>query len=54
MILMGIMTILYEYKRNDIYSIVIISILLISIYILIYFRVYRFYINTIIYDKAQL
>jgi hypothetical protein len=37
MILMGITTILYEYKRNDIYSIIIISILLISIYILIYF-----------------
>jgi hypothetical protein len=37
MILMGITTILYEYKRNDIYSIVIISILLVSIYILIYF-----------------
>jgi hypothetical protein len=37
MILMGITTILYEYKRNDIYSIIIISILLVSIYILIYF-----------------
>ena len=37
MILMGITTILYECKRNDIYSIIIISILLISIYILIYF-----------------
>jgi hypothetical protein len=37
MILMGITTILYEYKRNDTYSIIIISILLISIYILIYF-----------------
>ena len=37
MILMGITTILYEYKRIDTYSIIIISILLISIYILIYF-----------------
>jgi hypothetical protein len=37
MILMGITTILYEYKRNDIYSLIIISILLVSIYILIYF-----------------
>jgi len=37
MILMGCSTILYEYRRNDIYSLIIISILLISIYILIYF-----------------
>ena len=36
MILMGITTILYEYKRNDIYSIIIISILLVSIYIYSY------------------
>ena len=54
MILMGITTILYEYKKDDIYSLIIISILLVSIYILIYFRVYRFYINTIIYDKTLL
>ena len=37
MILMGAATILYEYKRNDIYSLIIISILLISIYVLLYF-----------------
>lgn len=38
MILMGITTIFYEYKRNDTYSLVLISILLISIYALIYFN----------------
>ena len=37
MILMGIATIIYEYKRDDTYSLVIISILLVSIYILLYF-----------------
>ena len=37
MILMGTATILYEYKRDDIYSLAIISILLVSIYILLYF-----------------
>ena len=37
MILMGTATILYEYKRDDVYSLAIISILLFSIYILLYF-----------------
>jgi len=37
MILMGTATILYEYKRDDVYSLAIISILLVSIYILLYF-----------------
>lgn len=37
MILMGTATILYECKRDDVYSLVIISILLVSIYILLYF-----------------
>ena len=37
MLLMGAVIILYEYKRNNIYSLIAISILLISIYGLIYF-----------------
>ena len=37
MILMGTATILYEYKREVVYSLAVISILLFSIYILLYF-----------------
>ena len=37
MIIMGTATILYEYKREVVYSLAIISILLVSIYILLYF-----------------
>ena len=37
MILMGTATILYEYKREVVYSLAIISILLFSLYILLYF-----------------
>jgi len=37
MLLMGIFIILYEYNRKNIYSLIIISILLLSIYGLIYF-----------------
>ena len=37
MLLMGIAIILYEHKRNNIYSLITISILLLSIYGLIYF-----------------
>ena len=37
MLLMGVVIILYEYKRNNKYSLIVISILLISIYSLIYF-----------------
>ena len=37
MLLMGAVIILYEYKRNNIYSLITISILLLSIYGLIYF-----------------
>ena len=36
MILMGILTILYETKRNNIYSLIIIIVLLIGIYGIIY------------------
>jgi hypothetical protein len=37
MLLMGIAIILYEHKRNNIYSLITISVLLLSIYGLIYF-----------------
>ena len=36
MFLMGIMVILYEFERNDLYSQILISILLIGLYSLIY------------------